>query len=251
MVLKDKRKGLRPGAPFPLGKGVFGTPVYNAQLTKVDINETRRYAGLARAARFPDALLRQACLDAQVLAVPRGIWQVYPYSPADGVILAPTPLRLSGANIANHLAGSVQVAVLAVTIGEAIEAEISRRFRQGDAAAALLLDAAGTTAVEAAADQVNALINREAAHQGMTATKRYSPGYGDWDITVQQHVVALAGGGAIGITVTASSMLIPRKSVTAVIGLKPGKPNGQPTCAGNVCLTCGQPNCLARRTSSQ
>jgi hypothetical protein len=82
----------------------------------------------------------------------------------------------------------------------------------------------------------------------LTALTRYSPGYGDWDITDQPHILALAGGEAIDVSVTPSCMLIPRKSVTAIIGLAPGTDRpAPPNCASGGCKTCSQINCLARK----
>ena len=53
---------------------------------------------------------------------------------------------------------------------------------------------------------------------GYERTMRYSPGYGDWDLTVQAELLRLVGAEAISVTCTETSILQPRKSVTAVIG---------------------------------
>lgn len=49
---------------------------------------------------------------------------------------------------------------------------------------------------------------------------RYSPGYGDMPISVQKHILqALETQKQIGLTVSPSGILLPKKSVTAVIGV--------------------------------
>ena len=47
---------------------------------------------------------------------------------------------------------------------------------------------------------------------------RYSPGYGDWDLPVQREVLELVEAKSIGLSLTETFILQPRKSVTAVIG---------------------------------
>ncbi len=220
---------------------------YNPPLTTLDKEEVRRYAGLRPAADFPEHILEEACADGLLHARPRAVWKIYVYAAASRKIIGETPLRLTGNAITAHLASATEVAVLAVTIGGDLEKAVSNYFADGDYTRGLLLDAAGTAAVEAAADAVNALIAAQAARRGFTALTRFSPGYGDWPLTDQPAIVALAGGG-IDLTVTATAMLVPRKSVTAVIGLAPQRPQPQlPVCREEACVTCPQPNCLARK----
>lgn len=227
-------------------------PKYHPVLNYIDIEETRRYAGLASARDFNEQLLYDACSEAQILVYPQAIWSIYPYDAANGEILAPNLLALSGKSIKKHLADSLQVVVLAVTIGEALEAAISKYFSSGRYTAALLLDAAGTAAVEATADKASSIISQQAQSNGLTTLWRFSPGYGDWDITVQPQIHMLAQGENIGISVTESCMLTPRKSVTALIGLVPNANEEQktlPACEAKTCQSCSQLNCIARRES--
>ena len=66
---------------------------------------------------------------------------------------------------------------------------------------------------------------------------RFSPGYGDCPLTAQRSIVdALNATRLIGLTVTPTSLLMPTKSVTAVIGLFDGEVHdaqSRPTC--NIC----------------
>lgn len=220
-------------------------PVYNGTLHYIDEKEARRYAGLARSGDFPDRLISEACLEAQILSIPQGNYECYPYDCTNAVIQSTPPLTLTGGVIEKHLAGCEQVAVLAVTIGNQIESAISQHFAQGQYTAAVLLDAAATAAVEMVADQVNALIDRQAAKLGCRTTRRFSPGYGNWAVTAQAAVTALADGQAIGVSVTETSMLEPRKSVTAIIGLVPVQQPGNTQPSG--CQSCQQPNCPSRK----
>lgn len=224
-------------------------PVYNATLHQVDQKETRRYAGLARSEDFPTKLISEACLEAQSLAKPMGIYEIYPYQSEQAIIAAATPLALTGGVVKKHLTGAEKIAVLAVTIGNQLEHAITAHFENGEYTSALLLDAAATTAVEMVADQLNELINQQAARLGYTTTRRFSPGYGNWEITAQAAVTALAGADQIGITVTDTAMMAPRKSVTAVIGFIPRSsaaivPEEKET---STCAGCTQINCPSKK----
>jgi len=219
-------------------------PIFNAALTAIDLSETRRYAGLNKA-EFPNKLLEDACFEAQMLVQAKGVWELYEYNPITSTISASPDYLLTGKKITAYLKEAKKVAVLAVTIGEALEAAISEHFSKGNYAYAVLLDAAGTTAVEMAADQMNKAINQQANKLGFNTLSRFSPGYGDWNITEQPAVLELAYGQTTGIQVTESCMLVPRKSVTAVIGFVPTQ--NVKDCTRNRCNDCIQQNCLARK----
>ncbi len=179
-----------------------------------------RYAGLSpKVKEFPQEAIDQAVMEALALAEPKGIWKILPYDPVRGVIEGAPPLTVEGRSIKKHLETSWSVAVLAVTVGDAIEEASSAHFKRGDYLRGLLLDAAATAATEHLADQVNALIDRNAHKTGQKTTWRFSPGYGDWPVTQQNDFCRLIGAEEIGITVTDHAMLFPRKSVSAIIGI--------------------------------
>ncbi|HWQ61773.1 MAG TPA: methionine synthase [Negativicutes bacterium] len=224
---------------------------FNPPLLKIDKEEARRYAGLRTETVFPEHVLDAACAEALLLVRPQAVWKIYPYAPSDGLVAGPTPLRLTGRTIHSHLAGAGEAAVLAVTIGSALEEEVSRLFAAGQYTAGLLLDAAGTAAVEQAADAADAFIADQAARRGLAPRRRFSPGYGDWPITDQPAMVALACGGQINLSVTASCMLVPRKSVTAIIGLGPAGRQAGTACKKAGCAACPQTDCIARKELPQ
>ena len=64
----------------------------------------------------------------------------------------------------------------------------------------------------------------EAAARGLAATTRFSPGYGDLPLSCQPAFLVASGADrALGICATAAHLLVPAKSITAVIGLYPGR----------------------------
>ena len=113
-------------------------PVYNAPLLKIDPKETRRYAGLMRAKDFDERLIEDACQDARLLAEPRGIWQLYDYDCEKQIVKADPPFHIEGTKIGKHLSGCDKVILLAVTVGDAIEDMVTKRFADGEYASSVL-----------------------------------------------------------------------------------------------------------------
>ena len=106
-----------------------------------------------------------------------------------------------------------------MTLGPGVDAQI-RRAGVGDIAAGVASDALGSALAEQMADAAEAELRQWAAGQGRYLTGRYSPGYGDWPITVQPLVAAaLDTARRAGLCVTDSNLMTPRKSVTALLGV--------------------------------
>ncbi|MDQ0203332.1 vitamin B12 dependent-methionine synthase activation domain-containing protein [Pectinatus haikarae] len=218
-------------------------PIYNPPLRTVDIKETRRYAGLS-AADFSEQAIIAACNEMVYLAEPRGSWEMYNYDNIKGIVSASVPFRLQGSKILKHLSHSEKVILLSVTAGSNIETAIEKNFHEGSYTHGLLLDAAATAAVEQVADGLEKNIDISIKPLGYKRIWRFSPGYGDWDISCQPHMLRLTNASAIGIEYTSSMMLTPRKSVTAIIGLVPETDPFTPQRPS--CATCPQKNCSSR-----
>lgn len=150
--------------------------------------------------------------------------------------LAGTALALRGHSIAEHLDGAVAVGVLAVTVGIGVEAEL-RRLSLTDRVAQVIFDAAGTAAVERAADAAEADVVAEAAARGLFCGTRFSPGYGDLPLETQPVLLgALDAGRQLGIRLSPALLMSPTKSVTAVVGLfERPRADAHASCAGCPC----------------
>ena len=138
------------------------------------------------------------------------------------VLLIPS-FTIESMDIFKLFTGCSQAAGFAVTIGPALEARRDRYLKDKETTRALMLDAAGSVAAEELADITNAQIKKEAAKRGLTATRRFSPGYGDWSVSGQKGLLNWLGAGQIGIKLTDSFQMIPEKSVSAIIGLRTGE----------------------------
>lgn len=151
----------------------------------------------------------------------------------DGVWLENAQLLLTGRDIAQHLHGCSHVVLTAATLGAPADSLI-RRWERTDLTRSLILDACATQLIEQYCDEIEHELIREAATDRLTATHRFSPGYGDLPLDIQPQLLAVLNAGRrIGLTHSESFMLIPSKSVTALTGLGENlniKPSGCDVC---------------------
>ncbi|MGK7344275.1 MAG: vitamin B12 dependent-methionine synthase activation domain-containing protein [Candidatus Nitrospinota bacterium M3_3B_026] len=127
----------------------------------------------------------------------------------------------SGPAMVKLLGGCDFATLLACTIGPELEAEVERLEEAQDMTGAYILDMIGGWMADYMADRVDERVEREIRRAGYERTMRYSPGYGDWTLERQPDVLRLAEAERIGIRLTETNIMIPRKSVSAVIGWKP------------------------------
>lgn len=169
-----------------------------------------------------DKLIDETIKEAKELVNPKKVVARYKITINDtGVSLDNTNLILTGEDIKNHLMYSKDIYIMAVTLGSAIEKKIAY-YEKIDLTKAIILDSCATTAVEEFCDFIEEDIKKiaESEHKGITF--RYSPGYGDLPIDIQKDFLdTLNATKTIGLTVSSHNLLMPRKSVTAIIGLIP------------------------------
>ena len=165
-------------------------------------------------------------------ARPSASWSIFnltdPSMWDDGAIhLDGCALVLTGRSIAKHLDSAVSCAVMAVTVGMAVEREL-KRLSSLDPVAGVIFDAAGTVAVEEAAAACQRSIIAEAEARGLFANARFSPGYGDLPLSVQPVLLSTVDAQRrLGITLTDSLLMVPTKSVTALMGIFPDSPRAR------------------------
>ena len=202
------------------------TSVSRYEISSVDKEEVLRYLGYAGQEYSPslDGRIDAAIGHALAISEPKGVMRPFEVERIDEgenpcVHLKGTALKLPGHDIAEHLAGAQATAVFAVTLGMSTEREL-RRLSLTDHLEQILFDAASVALVERAADAAEAEAVKWAAGQGLFCTWRYSPGYGDLPLEIQGAFLDLLDAPKrIGVCVSTSLLLVPTKSVTAIIGL--------------------------------
>ncbi len=152
---------------------------------------------------------------------PRSVWRVL-----DKNQLAELGLELPGQDIHQLLRDCGNVVLFALTLGPGPEGLIRREGLRSPTAA-LILDACASAACEQACDELQAQLEARLCAEGLFSTDRFSPGYGDLPLTVQQPLLELLDAQRrCGITLSRTCIMSPSKSVTAIFGLA-DKPQGK------------------------
>lgn len=136
----------------------------------------------------------------------------------EGIRVVGTNLILKGNDIYSHLKDAKKCAIMAATLGVSIDNRI-RITGKLDMTKSFILDATATDMIEKVCDKAESEIINLANSEGFKTNFRYSPGYGDLPIDIQGEIINILNANkSIGLTTTPSSILIPRKSVTAILG---------------------------------
>lgn len=191
---------------------------------KIDtINRAEALRYLAAGGSTPDenlSALMDSC-EEKLLAVVRGkfTFRVFDIEKItdDEVVLADSELVLSGRDISRHLSSCTKAVLLAATIGGEVD-RLIRTEQISDMASAVVIDAMAGCAIEQVCDFAEETVRK--SFPDMNMTWRFSPGYGDMPISCQKKFVdSVNAAREIGLNVSENFIMIPRKSVTAVIGL--------------------------------
>ena len=136
---------------------------------------------------------------------------------------------------------SESIAVFLCTAGEKISSLSKEISGNGDILEGYILDTIGSEVVEAAAEIMQKRLKNEMAHSGKKVSNRFSPGYCGWDLAEQSLLFGLMPENYCNIRLTDSSLMIPLKSVSGIIGI--GK---NVHFAPYKCKICNDRNCIYR-----
>lgn len=189
-------------------------------LAPVRRREALRYMGFGRETPDDEFLKRVDACEKQLLqtARPHFIYRTAELirSAADSTLTA-GGLPLQGNAIAEHLEGCSHVIFMAATLSLQTDRLIAQAQAR-DLTDALILEALSNAGIEQICDKAEQVIQEKFPRQYFTW--RFSPGYGDFPLEIQETLLAfLDASRKIGLTATETSILIPRKSVTALIGV--------------------------------
>jgi len=169
-----------------------------------------------------EEMIREGMEEGVKLLEPRGVYTLYPVREAGESEIAVTGEVSFRTSLISRVFRDVRlVAVFIVTIGPEVERKVEELSREGYMSRALAFDVFGSEAAESAAEIINGIVEEWAAIEGRRTTLRFSPGYCDWDVEEQQKLFSLTDGGKIGVRLSSSSMMVPRKSVSAIVGIGP------------------------------
>ena len=126
--------------------------------------------------------------------------------------------RIISGSLANHLSDCYRITITGITIGKWLEEEIEEYKKKKRSLESLILDAVGSECAEETAQYISAIIDNEIKNNNCSPTKRFSPGYGDLSLEVQKYFFQKLKLEEIGMSLTPTLLMIPKKSITAFIG---------------------------------
>ena len=125
----------------------------------------------------------------------------------------------TGNLITGQLADSSTVAIFVCSIGNTIESYIQNLMDDEEIAKGYIADTIASIAADNFAKKIHEHIQNKAENDGLKTTNRYSPGYCSWDVSEQHKLFSLLPDNFCGIKLTESAFMIPRKSVSGIIGI--------------------------------
>ncbi len=189
-------------------------------LEKINRAEAFRYMGY-KSGEIPanvEALADECEQSLLAKITPKFVWRIfYIEKTSEGVEIKNTALVFKGKNISAHLRGCEKCILLAATLGAGADSVI-RAYEAVAMEKAVISDSLASAAIEqvcnAAEQEIQSQLDR------YNFTWRYSPGYGDFPLDIQgEFLKVLDAGKRIGLGVSESLILTPRKSITAVMGI--------------------------------
>ncbi|XOQ37987.1 MAG: AdoMet activation domain-containing protein [Lactococcus sp.] len=193
------------------------------QYLPLEKSEVLRYLGYRRKQELTPAistLVDEMMREVQDVSNARYLYQAYDFTLDEtnqAIYLTNTDLVLQSKQLYNHLKHAKQVVLLAATLGIEVERQV-RRYELSELTKAFVLDAACVTYIEKICDLAEVDIDTQFSDRVLN--RRFSPGYGDLSLEVQpQFLKTLGADRQLGLTLTENYLMIPRKSITAILGL--------------------------------
>lgn len=218
-------------------------------ITQTMINEALRYIGMPnKASSIEEVENKDLSLHHKVeegfkyleqIAYPRVIYQIVNIGlEQENVILQETSCKIQSKDLVKLLAHSNRCVLMAATLGMEVDKQISLK-QKIDMLDAVILDACASVLIDKVCDEAELeIVEQLKANEFLTM--RFSPGYGDVPLEVSSELLdILMATKKIGLSLTKSHMLVPTKSVTAIIGISNQKENRQKSCGTcNLVKTC-------------
>jgi hypothetical protein len=127
----------------------------------------------------------------------------------------------SGTRLALLLPRARELAIVVGTIGPRLEARVAAYNSRSEPLRGVLLDGVGSAAVDALTQEACELMTAEASPHGYQVSSPINPGMPGLPLTEQRTLLEMVPAREIGVSLTSSGMLVPRKSVSMVIGMGP------------------------------
>ena len=136
-------------------------------------------------------------------------------------LLLEANLALHGWLLPSFLSDAGQVSVAVCTIGPALEEKVTKYASKKETLRSLLLDGIGSAAVDSLSQEVCRFMLHEASSHGYQVSSPLNPGMPGFPLKEQRQLMKMVPAQDIGLTLTKSGIIVPRKSESMVFGMGP------------------------------
>lgn len=117
-----------------------------------------------------------------------------------------------------------ELAAIVCTIGPQLERKVTDYFAHDEPLRGVLLDGVGSAAVDILAQQACRIIGMVALSRGNESSSPLSPGMPGLPLSEQWALCQIAQAEKIGVHLSKNAMMIPRKSISMLVGIGPKMP---------------------------
>ncbi|MDY9920283.1 MAG: methionine synthase [Synergistota bacterium] len=162
-------------------------------------------------------------------SAPKSVFAFFDIEVVGSAIFFDKTFSIRGRDLADICRECKKAVLIAATLGSGIDM-LLRRSQAEDMSDAVIIDACASAEIERVTDLAESEIMRSLPSEEHL-TMRFSPGYGDVPLEDSQKIIsALSADRRIGLKLTGTNMLVPMKSVTAVIGISDRKTDRSKDC---------------------
>lgn len=211
----------------------------------IDRKEALRYMGFGR--NTPDErtldMMEECIREAEKVMQPRNVHRRFRLKVDENDNISAGGLTFHSKNLAKNLTGCGEIIFFAATLGNGVDM-LMNRYNKLSIAKAAVLQGVGAAAIEAYCNECQRALEEELKAEGLFLRPRFSPGYGDLPLTIQgEFLDVLAAYKTVGIILSDGGVMLPEKSVTAVMGIS----GENSRCHIEGCEICGKKDCAYRR----
>lgn len=185
------------------------------------LRDAARYLGIrGKPAGEALAVLESAYPMAQEAALPRSLMRRAAMRACEGCLMIADVLDIPSLDLCRLFADAREGLALAVTLGAPLDALV-RRLMLTDPALGAAVGACASALVD---EYIDGLLEEQSAAlaaEGLRLSPRFSPGYGDAPLSCQGPLLSWLEARRIGISLTSGGLMLPEKSVTALMALCP------------------------------
>ena len=217
---------------------------------KIEVSEVLRFLGArngsapARTVRKIKTLIKEIHddLDPKVLVTDMDILAC-----GEGRLVLDPGVELRSKKLCKTFKSCDTAKVFVATVGDKVEKKINTAIENNKSYDASIIDAIASVAVEDTIETLHSIMDMNLKSRSQCATLRFSPGYCDWDIKEQKKIFKIIDAGKVGVRLSDSSLMSPRKSISGVIGV--GACSEITKRISNPCILCNNKGCNTRRTN--